>query len=232
MFSKQTFSVLLLFPLVAFAADKTTTNDTLNSLEKKASYAVGADIAAKIKATNVRFDAEALSQGLKDSLSGATLLLSPKQMSNARDSYMTQAKAKIQKEQTAIGKTNLEAGNKFLKANAKKDGITTTSSGLQYQVVTNGDGKRPFEDDTVVTHYRGTLIDGREFDSSYSRNKPATFPVNGVIKGWTEALQLMQVGSKWKLFIPAHLAYGATKRSELIQANSTLIFDIELLEIK
>jgi len=127
---------------------------------------------------------------------------------------------------------NLDAGKAFLAKNAKLDGVVTTKSGLQYKVLKEGTGATPKAEDTVVTHYEGRLIDGRVFDSSYKRNEPATFPVKGVIKGWTEALQLMKVGAKWQLYIPSDIAYGASKRSELIQANSTLVFDIELLEIK
>ena len=136
------------------------------------------------------------------------------------------------KEQAAIGEKNMAEGKAFLEENSKKPGVVTTASGLQYKVLSTGDGKQPKETDTVTNHYKGTLIDGREFDSSYKRDTPAEFPVNGVIKGWTEALQLMHVGDKWQLFIPSELAYGATKRSELIEANSTLIFEIELLSIK
>ena len=110
--------------------------------------------------------------------------------------------------------------------------MITTESGLQYKIITTGDGKQPQATDTVITHYRGTLIDGREFDSSYKRNQPATFPVRGVIKGWTEALQLMHVGDKWELYVPSELAYGTSQASELIQPNSTLIFEIELIGIK
>ena len=124
------------------------------------------------------------------------------------------------------------SGKAFLEENGKKEGVITTASGLQYKILSSGDGKMPKASDTVTTHYKGTLIDGREFDSSYKRNAPASFPVKGVIKGWTEALQLMHVGDKWQLFIPSDLAYGATKRSELIEANSTLISELELLGIK
>ena len=118
-----------------------------------------------------------------------------------------------------------------MKKIAKKPGVVTTESGLQYKIITSGEGAQPKDTDTVTTHYIGTLIDGREFDSSVKRGTPASFPVKGVIKGWTEALQLMHVGDKWELYIPPDLAYGATKRSELIEANSTLIFEIELLSI-
>ena len=217
---------LLLFPLISSAGD------ALDTLEKKASYAIGADIASKIKASGVVFDANAISQGMEDSMKGGALRLPQAELNKARDEYMKQAQAKVAAKQNALSAGNLEAGNKFLKGNAKKAGIVTTESGLQYKVISEGTGAKPQENDTVVTHYKGTLIDGREFDSSYKRNKPATFPVKGVIKGWTEALQLMKVGAKWELYIPANLAYGATKRSELIQANSALIFELELIDIQ
>ena len=136
------------------------------------------------------------------------------------------------KEQAVIGEKNLTEGKAFLEENAKDPDVITTESGLQYKIITTGDGKQPKATDTVTTHYKGTLIDGREFDSSYTRDQPASFPVSGVIKGWTEALQLMHVGDKWQLFVPSDLAYGPNKRSELIEANSTLIFEIELLDIK
>jgi len=127
---------------------------------------------------------------------------------------------------------NLAAGKAFLKANAKKDGVILTKSGLQYKVLISGSGKQPKATDRVTVHYKGALIDGREFDSSYKRGKPASFPVNGVLRGWTEALQLMHVGDEWQLFVPSELAYGKSKRSKLIQSNSTLVFEIKLLKIK
>ena len=144
-------------------------------------------------------------------------------------------KTKTTGEQTKMQptqETNKTKSEAFLTENKNKPGVVTLPSGLQYKIITSGDGKQPTESDTVTTHYRGTLIDGREFDSSYKRNQPATFPVKGVIKGWTEALQLMHVGDKWQLFIPAELAYGTTQRGELIQPNSALIFEVELLGIK
>lgn len=226
MFNRLLFTVLLLVPLLSCADDK------LDTLEKQASYAIGADIGIKIQDSKVTFDAQALSQGVKDALNGTQLRLPREQLDKVRDEYMKQAQAKILEEKNAIAAANLEAGNRFLKANSNKEGIVTTESGLQYIILRAGTGAMPTENDTVVTHYRGTLIDGREFDSSYKRNQASTFPVKGVIKGWTEALQLMKVGAKWKLFIPANIAYGASKRSELIQANSTLIFELELLDIK
>lgn len=125
-----------------------------------------------------------------------------------------------------------EKGAAFLAENGKKDGVKTLPSGLQYSVLKEGTGKQPAKSDTVVVHYKGTLIDGREFDSSYKRNEPAQFPVGGVIKGWTEALQLMKEGSKWMLYIPSHLAYGPRGAGGLIGADETLIFEVELLQVK
>ena len=138
----------------------------------------------------------------------------------------------IEKKAADLAEKNKQEGAAFLAANGKKEGVTTTKSGLQYKILTAGKGKSPKKSDTVKTHYRGTLIDGTEFDSSYKRKQPATFGVSGVIKGWTEALQLMKVGAKWKLFIPAELAYGETPRSgSPIGPNAVLVFEIELLEI-
>lgn len=224
-------SVLLLTPLYACADDTLGTSD-LDTLEKKASYAFGVTIAKRIKAGNITFDSKALSQGVEDSLNGNEFLLSDGVMKQAHAEFISQAKAKLQEEQLVRANLTLEVGKQFLRNNAKEEGVVTTDSGLQYKIIIPGTGDIPTETDTVVTHYRGTLIDGSEFDSSYKRNKPATFPVKGVIKGWTEALQLMKVGAKWQLFIPSDLAYGKTKRSELILPNTTLIFELELIGIK
>lgn len=224
-------SVLFLAPLYACADDTLGTSD-LDTLEKKASYAFGVNIATRIKSGNIIFDPKALSQGVEDSLSGNKFLLSDKVMKQAHTEFISQEKAKLQEEQLIRANLTLEVGKQFLRNNAKEEGVTTLDSGLQYKVITEGTGDMPTETDTVITHYRGTLIDGSEFDSSYKRNKPATFPVKGVIKGWTEALQLMKVGAKWKLFIPSGLAYGKSKRSELILPNTTLIFELELIGIK
>ena len=130
------------------------------------------------------------------------------------------------------GEKNLKEGKAFLEKNSKKKGVITTKSGLQYKIIKAGTGAKPKLGDKVTTHYKGTLINGQVFDSSYKRNAPATFPVNGVIKGWIEALQLMKVGAKWQLYIPSNLAYGSSGAGATIKANATLIFDIELLEIK
>jgi FKBP-type peptidyl-prolyl cis-trans isomerase FklB len=218
-----------------YACDKGSENKKplpLETLEQKASYSFGVDVAKGLKKQGIKLDINALNKGIADAYNDSELALSDEDRLQAKTTFQAQIRETLLKEQAKIGEDNLAKGKAFLEANAKKPGVITTESGLQYKIITTGDGKQPKETDTVTTHYRGTLIDGREFDSSYKRDKPASFPVNGVIKGWTEALQLMHVGDKWQLFIPPELAYGATKRSELIEANSTLIFEIELLGIK
>jgi len=143
--------------------------------------------------------------------------------------YMMERQQKMQKE---LADKNLKDAEKFLEENKKKEGVITTASGLQYKIITKGNGKIPTAQDTVVAHYRGTLIDGTEFDNSFKRNEPATFPVSGVIKGWQEILQLMPVGSKWEVYIPPQLAYGEQGAGQVIPPNAALIFDIELISIK
>ena len=204
----------------------------LETLQQKASYSYGVDVAVRLKQQGVELDANALNRGIADAYNGKELALNDEERLQAKSSFQEELRNSLMKKQETVKADNLAAGKAFLEANAKKEGVITTESGLQYKILTTGDGKQPKETDTVTTHYRGTLIDGREFDSSYKRNKPATFPVKGVIPGWTEALQLMHVGDKWQLFIPSELAYGEAQRSELIQPNSTLIFEIELLGIK
>jgi len=212
--------------------DKTETKLTLDSSMQKASYSYGVDVATRLKQQGIDLDVLALNQGISDAYNGSELALSNEEQLQAKTSFQKELRKTLIAKGSAAAEKNLTEGKVFLDNNAKQEGVITTDSGLQYKVITSGDGKQPKASDTVTTHYKGTLIDGREFDSSYKRNTPASFPVKGVIKGWTEALQLMHVGDKWKLFIPADLAYGATKRSELIDANSTLIFELELLGIK
>lgn len=217
---------LLLTPMIANAAKG------LETLEQKASYSFGVDFAKRLKQQGIDLDISALNQGITDEATGKKLALEEGEMNQSKAEYTEKLRAQLATQQQQLAEKNLEAGKQFLAENAKKEGVETTASGLQYKVITKGTGKTPSADDTVTTHYRGTLIDGREFDSSYSRGQPASFPVKGVIKGWTEALQLMKVGDKWELYIPSELAYGAAQRSELIQPNSTLVFELELLSIK
>ena len=219
------------FGLVA-CNDNDDKNQPLTSLQQKASYSYGVDVATRLKQQGIELDVNALNRGIADAYNGAELALDDDARLQAKTAFQTELQNAMLRKQSEVAETNLAAGKTFLAENAKKPGVVTTESGLQYKVITSGDGKQPTASDTVTTHYRGTLIDGREFDSSYKRDQPASFPVKGVIKGWTEALQLMHVGDKWQLFIPSDLAYGPSKRSELIQPNSTLIFEIELLDVK
>jgi len=204
----------------------------LESVQQKASYSYGVDVATRLKQQGIELDVNALNRGIADAYNDSELALSEEERLQAKTTFQTELRDALVKQQADAGAKTLAEGKAFLEENAKKPGVITTDSGLQYKILTTGDGKQPKASDTVTTHYKGTLIDGREFDSSYKRDKPASFPVKGVIKGWTEALQLMHVGDKWQLYIPSELAYGATKRSELIQANSTLVFELELLGIK
>lgn len=232
----QTIYKILGLSVLSFAIvacnDKTETKLTLDSSMQKASYSYGVDVASRLKQQGIDLDIAALNQGISDAYTGSKLALSDDEQLQAKTTFQEELRKTLTEKASATAESNLAEGKAFLDENAKKEGVITTDSGLQYKIISSGDGKQPTADDTVTTHYKGTLIDGREFDSSYKRNTPASFPVKGVIKGWTEALQLMHVGDKWQLFIPADLAYGPTKRSELIDANSTLIFELELLGIK
>lgn len=192
----------------------------LNTPAQKTNYFLGFHLGQQFKQANVHMDAKQFSQGLTDGLSGGKLAMT--------DDEIKATLGELQKEQAAAA---AKKAREFLDANAKKPGVKVTPSGLQYKVIKQGTGKTPSDTDQVVCNYRGTLIDGKEFDSSYKRGKPATFPVNGVIKGWTEALKMMPVGSKYQLFVPADLAYGERGQAG-IPPNATLIFEVELLSIK
>lgn len=192
---------------------------------EKNGYSIGYDIGRSLKRQIEGVDAEAMARGLKDAMSGVAAALPEAEM---RERFV----AMQQESARRIPERNKKEGEAFLTKNKGEKGVKTTASGLQYKVLTAGKGKKPGPEDTVTVNYRGTLIDGTEFDSSYKRNQPATFPVKGVIAGWTEALQLMPEGSKWMLFIPAKLAYGERGAGALIGPNSTLIFEVELLAVK
>jgi len=230
-FTRLTSIIVLSSGLYACNEGSSTTQP-LESVQQKASYSYGVDVATRLKQQGIELDVKALNQGIADAYNGSELALSEEDRLQAKTTFQTELRDALVKQQADVATKNLAEGKAFLDENAKKPDVITTDSGLQYKILTSGDGEQPQASDTVTTHYKGTLIDGREFDSSYKRDKPASFPVKGVIKGWTEALQLMHVGDKWQLYIPSELAYGATKRSELIQANSTLVFELELLGIK
>jgi FKBP-type peptidyl-prolyl cis-trans isomerase FklB len=172
-----------------------------------------------------------LVQGLKDGIAGGALKMTDEEMQATMTAFIQSVRDKMQAKEKTAGADNKAKGEAYLEANKKKDGWKVTASGLQYKVITSGTGDKPKATDTVITQYRGTTIDGTEFDSSYKRNEPAEFPVNAVIPGWTEALQLMPVGSKWQLAIPASLAYGESAPPE-IGPDSVLLFDVELVGIK
>lgn len=197
-------------------------------LKEKISYIIGRDMAANLKKQGIEVEADAFLKGLKDVQAGNPSSLSQQEVQEA----MMALQQEMAQKQNAAGTANKKAGEDFLAENKGKEGVQTLPSGLQYMVIKEGTGKSPSASDTVTTHYHGTLIDGTTFDSSYDRGQPATFPVNGVIAGWTEALQKMKEGAKWRLFIPSELAYGAQGAGDAIAPHSTLIFDVELLQVK
>ncbi len=203
----------------------------LKSVKDKASYAIGLNIGSNIRNDKMDLDLGLLFEGLRDAFEDKPRRLSDEQIRAAMTAFQEETRKREEALAKTAGGDNAKQGAAFLAANAKKPGVVTLPSGLQYKIVRRGTGLTPTARDTVKTHYRGTLINGKEFDSSYSRGQPAEFPVGGVIGGWTEALQRMKVGGKWQLFIPSNLAYGPRGSRPDIGPNATLIFDIELLEI-
>jgi FKBP-type peptidyl-prolyl cis-trans isomerase FklB len=222
-------------------AKKTTTASSsaaapLTSRKDKFSYALGMNIAtglgANLKKQGVEVDWNILAQGLKDGASGGKTRLTEEEAKSILTEVQNDLRKEQQEKMKEAAAKNKTDGEAFLAANKTKEGVKTLPSGLQYKVITEGTGPKPTATDTVVCNYRGTLINGTEFDSSYKRGEPATFPVGGVIKGWTEALEMMPVGSKWQLFIPPDLAYGERGAGAEIGPDSTLIFEVELISIK
>lgn len=209
----------------------------LKDQKAKNSYAVGAELGKKLKDSSLGLlDAELVSRGLKDALAGNPILMSETEIQAAQKALREDVRMKQVEAFKQLAEKNKTAGEAFLAENEAKEGVVTLESGLQYKVLKTGDGKKPAADDTVVCHYRGTFVDGTEFDSSLARNKPATFALKQVIPGWVEALQLMPVGAKWQLFIPPGLGYGEKgprgARAPKIGPNATLIFEVELISIQ
>ncbi len=200
--------------------------------QQKISYSLGYSIGYDFARKQLDMDPEMLTRGMRDALTGSESILSEEEMRKAMTDLQQRMAVKQQEQVQHLAQSNAEAGRAFLTANRQKEGVKTTSSGLQYKVVDKGAGKKPSRDSTVTVHYRGRLLDGTEFDSSYKRNQPATFQVGGVIPGWTEALQLMQEGARWRLYIPSELAYGERGAGPMIGPNATLIFDVELISVK
>ena len=218
---------LLAFRL--FGQDKSPQDKSpqLKDQKDKVSYSIGMQIGFNLGRQKVDINPDILAAGIKDAIAGH-----PQLTTDQVKDIMSQFEKDMEQKQKQLGEKNKAEGDKFLEDNKKKPGVKTTASGLQYKVEKEGTGPQPKPTDMVTVNYRGTLIDGTEFDSSYKRNQPATFPVNGVIKGWTEALQLMKKGAKYQLFIPANLAYGERAMGPDIAPNSTLIFDVDLVDVK
>ena len=218
--------IFLACTLVSAAAVKA--QEGYNTQKERFSYALGYQLGNSLKRDDLDLDAKAVTQAIEDVLSGAD----PKMTSAEMEDAIAAARQQLAQERQALAASNKAAGEKFLAENKNLEGIKQTASGLQYKVVKEGSGPRPKATDTVVVHYRGTLLDGSEFDSSYQRQQPASLPLNGVIKGWQEGLQLMTAGSRYTFYIPAELAYGERGAGNQIGPNSTLVFEVELLEIK
>jgi len=214
------------------AAAKTLKAEDLNSQKKKVSYAIGLDIGKNFKARAMDIDMDILIYGLRNAQGNGQPLLNSEEIQKVMTQFQQDMMKVEQEKRMSQAQGNKILEENFLKENAQKTGIKVTASGLQYKVISTGTGPLPKLTDTVKVHYRGTLLDGTEFDSSYKRNEPAVFPLNGVIKGWTEALLLMKVGSKWQVFLPSSLAYGEQGAGQVIGPNATLIFDVELLNIE
>jgi FKBP-type peptidyl-prolyl cis-trans isomerase FklB len=203
----------------------------LTNPKQRTSYAIGLDIAANLKAREIDLDAKALAAGIADALAEKPAL-KPDEVREVLMKLQQEMMAKGDVKNQADAEKNLKAGDAFLAENGKKEGVKTTTTGLQYKVLKSGSGASPKKTDSVKVHYHGTLIDGKVFDSSVQRGEPVTFQVDGVIPGWVEALQLMKVGDKWQLFIPSKLAYAERSPDPTIGPNATLVFEVELLGIE
>jgi FKBP-type peptidyl-prolyl cis-trans isomerase FklB len=218
--------------VLAFGSAAAQDKPSLKDQKEKISYIIGMDIGANFKKQSIEIDPDILAKGIKDGLSGAKPLLSETEAREIMTAFEKEMRARRETAQKTAGEKNKKEGEAFLAENKKKEGVKTLPSGLQYKVIKQGTGKKPAAADTVTTHYKGTLIDGTEFDSSYKRGNPASFQVSGVIPGWTEALQLMEEGSKWQLFVPPNLAYGERGAGQNIGPHATLIFEVELISIQ
>jgi FKBP-type peptidyl-prolyl cis-trans isomerase FklB len=224
-------SFLIIAASVALASLAPAAETELKDQKEKVSYSIGIDIGNTLKRQMIDVNAELLNRGIRDGLSGTKPLLTEEQIKETMSAFQKDMVAKQAAAKKATGEKNAAEAKKFLAENKAKEGVKTTASGLQYKVLKEGTGPSPKATETVKVNYRGTTLDGTEFDSSYKRGQPASFPVNRVIKGWTEGLQLMKVGSKYQLFVPADLAYGERGAGSDIGPNATLIFEVELLGI-
>lgn len=224
-------SALLLLPVLYGCAATAPKPAALETDVQKNGYSVGYDIGRALKKQPLDLDAETMARGLTDAYRGSAQAMTDEDMVKQLNALRAEAQRRMLEQRKQAGDKALQEGEAFLAKNKTEPGVVTTASGLQYKIVKAGKGKKPTAKDTVTVHYRGTLINGTEFDSSHKRGQPATFPVAGVIPGWTEALQLMPVGSIWTLYIPSKLAYAENGSGPQIGPNTTLIFEVELLEI-
>jgi FKBP-type peptidyl-prolyl cis-trans isomerase FklB len=205
--------------------------DAFKSDKERISYSVGMRMASGMKSQDLDLDVDMIAQAMKDVMAGKKTLLNEQEAQQVLSEWQLRIREEYQKKQAEIGDKNIAEGKKFLEENKAKEGIKTTLSGLQYKVLKSGSGPSPKATDKVTVHYKGTLLNGTQFDSSIDRGEPATFEVNKVIKGWTEAMQMMKVGDKWQVFIPSDLAYGPRGNMRTIPPNATLIFEVELLGV-
>jgi len=224
--------LMLTFSACNDEASATQKSKTLSSFEDKAGYAIGTQIGKQLSPTKESINQKALVMGIQDALAAKKLQLSEEEIKATMQEFGQKMQAEAMKKAKASLEINKKEGETFLAANKAKEGVVTLESGLQYKIIKAGTGKSPKLTDTVETNYEGTLINGTVFDSSYKRGQSVSFPVNKVIKGWTEALQLMKEGAQWELYIPSDLAYGEQGAGGAIEPNSTLIFKIELLKVK
>ncbi len=227
---KYLLTAMLAFGLLACQSN-TQDNVQLKTDIDSLSYTIGMDIGKNLKDQNIEVEASVLAKGIKDVLENNSTLLTAEEAQKVISAFQQRMMTMHEQKMSEQGEKNKKEGEEFLAKNKEKAGVITLPSGLQYKVITMGTGKKPKSSDNVTVHYRGTLLDGTEFDSSIGRGEPVTFPLHGVIKGWTEGLQLMPVGSKWEFFIPSDLAYGERSMGQNIPPNATLIFEVELIAI-
>ncbi len=220
--------------VIAFWACQIGAQETpaLKDQKDKVSYSIGMEIGKNLKRGSFEINQDFLLKGIKDAFSGEKPLMTDQEITDVMTAFQKELMAKQQEMAKKMGEMNKKEGEAFLAENKKKEGVTTLPSGLQYKVIKAGSGKKPKATDTVTVNYRGTLVNGTEFDSSYKRGNPVTFPVTGVIPGWTEILQLMEEGAKWEVVIPSNLAYGERSAGPQIGPHSTLVFEIELISIQ
>lgn len=228
----KSFLVLVLSMIFFVSAVSAEDKKVLQSQKDRISYSIGVNVGNNLKMQSIDVDPDVVVQGIKDVLSRSKLLMTEKEVTDTLITLQKELIAKQAEERKKAAEKNKLEGEKFLEENKKKEGIVTLPSGLQYKIIKEGTGKTPKITDMVVVNYKGTLINGNEFDSSYKRGEPSTFPVSAVIPGWTEALQLMKEGSIWQIFIPSSLAYGERGAGNVIGPNEVLIFEVELLSVK